>query len=68
MKKNMGGIDRTIRATIAIAVAILYWQGMISGTLAIILGVVSVAFLLTSFISWCPLYTVLGINTCPAKK
>lgn len=63
MKKNMGGTDRIIRIIIAIIAAILYFTGTVSGTLGIILLVVAGVFLLTSFINFCPLYTVLGINT-----
>jgi hypothetical protein len=63
MKKNMGGIDRMIRIVIAIIAAILYFTGTVSGTFGIILIVVAGVFLATSFLNFCPLYTVLGINT-----
>lgn len=63
MKKNMGTIDRVIRTIIAAAIAALYFTGQISGTLAIVLGIVAVAFLLTSLISWCPTYVPFGIST-----
>lgn len=63
MKKNMGSIDRTIRTIIAIIVAILYFTGVISGTVAIILGVLAIVFLLTSFIGTCPLYLPIGLST-----
>ncbi|MEO5943140.1 MAG: DUF2892 domain-containing protein [Ferruginibacter sp.] len=68
MKKNMGNADRIIRFMVAAVVAILYFTNVISGTLAIVLGVVAIIFILTSFISFCPVYTLLGINTCPVKK
>ncbi len=63
MKKNMGGTDRKIRIVIAIIAAILYFTGTVPGILGIILLVVAGVFLLTSFLNFCPLYTVLGINT-----
>jgi len=63
MKKNMGGADRIIRIIIAIVVGILYYMEIISGTLGTVLLVLAGVFLLTSFINFCPLYTVLGINT-----
>ncbi|MCX7632824.1 MAG: DUF2892 domain-containing protein [Turneriella sp.] len=63
MKKNMGTVDRVIRLLAAIAVAVLYGLGYISGTLAIVLAVVAVAFFATSLIGWCPLYLPLGIST-----
>lgn len=63
MKANMGTIDRAIRAGVAILILILYAGGFISGTVAIVLGVVAVAFLLTSAIGWCPVYAPLGLST-----
>ena len=67
MKKNMGGVDRVIRIFIAIVVIVLFWQGVISGTLGYVLLSLSAIFVLTSLISFCPLYTLLGIKTCPRK-
>ena len=67
MKKNMGTIDRIIRFVLAIVVAVLYFTGNISGTVAIVLGVIAIIFILTSFISLCPLYSVLGISTAGKK-
>jgi hypothetical protein len=63
MKKNMGLADKTIRILIAAAVAILYFTNVLSGTLAIVLLIFSGIFILTSFISFCPLYWPFGINT-----
>jgi Protein of unknown function (DUF2892) len=68
MIKNMGGTDKAIRLVLAAIVAILYFTGTISGTLAIILGVFAIIFALTSLVSFCPLYTLVGINTCSVKK
>lgn len=63
MAKNMGTADRLIRTLIAAAIAVLYFTGKISGTVAILLGIVAVAFLLTSFIGWCPSYLPFGLST-----
>lgn len=63
MKANMGTIDRALRAGVAILILILYAGGFISGTVAIVLGIVAVAFLLTSAIGWCPAYVPLGLST-----
>jgi len=63
MKKNMGTLDRTVRILIAIILGILILTGKISGTLAWVLGIISVVFLLTSIIGWCPFYVPLGIST-----
>ena len=68
MKKNMGNTDKAIRIIIAIVLTILYFTGVIEGTLGIILMVVSSIFVLTSLIGFCPLYTIFGIKTCPLKK
>jgi hypothetical protein len=64
MKKNMGTTDKLIRIVLAVVIAILYFTNVISGTLAIVLGALAVIFLLTSLISFCPLYAPFGINTC----
>ncbi len=64
MKKNMGLVDRAIRTVIAVVIGVLYFANVISGTLALILGIVAVLFLLTSLVSFCPTYTLFGISTC----
>lgn len=68
MRTNMGTTDRIIRLLIAVAIGILYFTNVISGTLAIVLGILAGVFVLTSFIGFCPLYLPLGINTCRNKK
>lgn len=67
MKKNMGGVDRIVRAIIAAIAVALYFTGVISGTLGIIFMVLAGVFLLTSFISFCPIYAPFGISTCSVK-
>jgi hypothetical protein len=67
MKKNMGTLDRIIRLVIAIIIAILYFTNILTGTLGIVLLILAVVFVLTSLISFCPLYLPFKISTC-AKK
>jgi hypothetical protein len=67
MNKNMGSADRIIRVLIAAAVAILYFSGTITGTLGLVLLIAGGVLLLTSVVSFCPLYAPFGIRTC-AKK
>ncbi|MCW8897867.1 MAG: DUF2892 domain-containing protein [Flavobacteriales bacterium] len=67
MKKNMGTADKIIRIIIAAIIVTLYFTEMITGTIAIVLLVLSGIFVLTSLISFCPLYTLFGIKTCPKK-
>jgi hypothetical protein len=67
MKKNMGSADRIIRILIAAIIVILFVTGTISGTLGIILLIVAGIFVLTSFISTCPLYMPFGFSTCKKK-
>lgn len=64
MKPNMGTTDRIIRILIAVAIAVLYFTNIITGTLGVILLILAGVFVLTSIISFCPLYTIFGINTC----
>jgi hypothetical protein len=66
MKKNVGTPDKSIRILLAIIIAILYFTDVINGTLAIILGIIGVALVITSLISFCPAYAVLKMST--AKK
>jgi len=68
MKKNMGSIDRISRIIFAITIGVLYFTKAIEGTAALVLGVFAVVFLLTSFIGFCPLYTVLGVSTSKKKE
>ena len=63
MKKNMGIIDRIIRTALAIVIAVLIITGVLRGAAAIVLGIVGAAFLLTSFLSWCPLYIPFKLST-----
>jgi hypothetical protein len=63
MKKNMGMADKAIRFILAIIVGVLYYTNVINGTLAIVLGLLAVVFILTSFMSFCPLYLPFGITT-----
>ncbi|WP_317048459.1 YgaP family membrane protein [Winogradskyella jejuensis] len=63
----MNNIDKTIRILIAVAVALLYYFNVIEGTLAYVLMGVAIVFLITSLISFCPLYKILGISTCKLK-
>ena len=60
----MGTVDKTIRICVAAVVALLYFTGVISGTLAIVLMIIALIFIVTSLISFCPLYTLFGMNTC----
>jgi len=67
MKKNMGNADRAVRVVIAILIAALYFTGTVSGTLGIVLLALAGIFVLTSFVSFCPLYAPFGISTCKTK-
>ncbi|HNV98380.1 MAG TPA: DUF2892 domain-containing protein [Chitinophagales bacterium] len=64
MKKNMGSTDRVIRVILAIVFALLYFTGTVSGTLGLVLLILGAIFLLTSVVSFCPLYAPFGISTC----
>ena len=64
MKKNVGKIDTWIRILIALLILVLYYFDIISGTVAIVLLVAGIVLLLTSLLGFCPLYSILKINTC----
>ncbi|MBL6982481.1 MAG: DUF2892 domain-containing protein [Anaerolineales bacterium] len=63
MKRNMSNIDRTIRVVLAALFVYLYFGGIVTGTLGIVLVVLGGVFLLTSFVSFCPLYTLFKFST-----
>lgn len=68
MKNNMSSTDKLIRVIIAVVFAALYFTNTVTGTLGIVLLVVGAVFVLTSIISFCPLYAIFGISTCAVKK
>ena len=64
----MGSADRIIRFLLAAVFAYLYFAGIVTGTFRIILVVLGAIFVITILVSFCPLYALVGLNTCPAKK
>jgi hypothetical protein len=67
MKKNMGSADKIIRLIIAAIVVLLYFTNVLTGTIAIVALVLAGVFVLTSLISFCPLYAPFGLSTCRIK-
>ena len=63
MQKNVGGTDRTVRVVLAVAIGVLVFAKVVTGTLAVVAGVAAVVIAATGLIGWCGLYAVLGINT-----
>ena len=63
LNKNTGTLDRIIRLVIAAVIAVLYFTGDLSGRAAIHLGILAVAFVVTSLVSSCPLYVPFGFST-----
>jgi hypothetical protein len=63
MQKNVGGIDKTLRI---VAGAVLVGATVIGFLPA--WGFIGIVPLVTGLLGWCPLYPLLGMNTCPANK
>lgn len=63
MKVNMGSADRIIRMIVAVVFAIMYFTGIVPGTLGLILTIVALIFLFTATTGFCPIYRVLGVST-----
>ncbi|MDE2370670.1 MAG: DUF2892 domain-containing protein [Burkholderiales bacterium] len=63
MKLNVGGIDRILRIVVGLALVVMAALGQIG-----VWGWIGLVPLLTGAFSFCPLYTMLGMNTCPVKK
>lgn len=68
MKKNMGSYDKLIRLIVAIALIVLYYKEVLTGTLGIIALVLALLLTVTSLVGFCPLYTLFGINTCKKEE
>jgi hypothetical protein len=68
MKKNMGNTDRIIRVILAAVFGWLYYSGIVTGTWGIVLLVLAAIFVLTSLVSFCPIYTLFGLKTCKEKN
>ncbi len=68
MKKNIGKADQVIRVLVAIAIGVLYFMNLISGTIAIVLLVLAGIFIVTSIVGICPLYLPFGLSTCKKKE
>ena len=64
----MGSIDRILRIVVAAVIAILFFTKVITGTLGIVLLVLAVVFLLTSLVSFCPLYFPFGLSTMGKRE
>lgn len=63
MKQNMGNADKALRVLLAVVIGVLYFTDSISGTVALILGLFAVIFLVTSAIGFCPLYLPFKLST-----
>ena len=68
MKKNMGTADRIIRVILAIIIVALYYANVITGLYGIVLLVLAGVFILTSLVSYCPLYAPFGLSTCTVNE
>lgn len=68
MKKNMGKTDKMIRFILAVIIAALYYTNVISGTIGLVLVALAGIFVLTSLVSFCPLYLPFGANTCEKEE
>lgn len=63
MEKNMGTVDRVVRVVVAVTIVVLWFTNVISGGLAIVLGLLAMVFLATSIIGFCPLYVPFKFST-----
>jgi Protein of unknown function (DUF2892) len=68
MKKNVGNADKLIRLILAVVFGALYFSGTVTGTFGYVLLALGAVFVITSLVGFCPLYAIVGLNTCPIKK
>ena len=63
MKRNLSNVDRIVRVIIAALFAYLYFGGILPGTLGLVLFVLGIVFVLTSIVSFCPIYAMFKLST-----
>ena len=63
MKKNVSPIDKGIRIATALIIAALYTLGAIGGGLAVFLGIIALVLIVTSALTFCPVYSLFNIST-----
>ncbi len=68
MKKNMGSTDKIIRFILAAIFVALGYFKVVEGTMTMVLYALAGIFVVTSFINFCPLYTIFGVNTCKSQN
>jgi Protein of unknown function (DUF2892) len=68
MKKNMGSTDQIVRILLAVLFAALYFTGTVTGTFGYVLLALGAIFVLTSVVSFCPIYALVGLSTCPVPE
>ena len=68
MKKNMSNLDRIVRVVLFVVFAVLYFTGVIPGTLGLVLTIAGGVLLLTSLITFCPIYAIFGFKTNSSKS
>lgn len=68
MKKNMGSTDKTIRLILAALFAVLFFTKVVTGVLGFVLLALGAIFVLTSLVGYCPIYSLVGLNTCPVVE
>jgi hypothetical protein len=68
MKKNMGSTDKTIRLILAAIFAVLFFTKVVTGVLGFVLLALGTIFALTSLVGFCPIYALVGLNTCPVAE
>jgi hypothetical protein len=67
MKQNVGSVDRLVRVIISALIITLYFTNITNGVSGIVLLVIAGVLIITAMVGFCPLYALLGINSCPVK-
>ncbi len=68
MTVNEGTLDRTVRAVVGVLLVAAWLLGWLTGTLAVVLGIVGIVLLATAAVGFCPMYRLLGMNTCAVPR
>lgn len=67
-KTNEGNLDRGLRIALGLFLMALGFGGVLGGGLGLAVGVIGLIPLATGLVGWCPLYSVLGVDTCGTRK
>lgn len=68
LKPNESKADRIVRLIVGVVGFGVVMSGVVSGTIAVIVGIFSISMVITAITGFCGIYSIFGFSTCPIKK